>query len=187
MVVARTFGKAAAKLAEAVKPFTSKERATDFARLLREQYREGKAAVDAAEAAGSGGGDGAGDDGAGDVADERTVIGALRDIDWAAVRHSTAAKTGDVAERMKAMAAEVDWRSVQPAAAHVSSALIAAAASGRLPLGGPLGSTVARAIMNDRGLAQRVSAAMTARPDQGVEQVPDFRGVIDTTARDQAD
>lgn len=185
MVVARTFGKAAAKLAEAVKPFTSKERATDFARLLREQYREGKAAVDAAAAAGSAGSDG--DDSVGDAADERTVIGALRDIDWAAVRHSTAAKTGDVAERMKAMAAEVDWRSAQPAAAHVSSALIAAAASGRLPLGGPLGSTLARAIMNDRGLAQRVSAAMTARPDQGVEQVPDFRGVIDTTARDQAD
>ena len=182
MVVARTFGKAAAKLAEAVKPFTSKERATDFARLLREQYREGKAAVEAATAAGSDG-----DDSVDDAADERTVLGALRDIDWAAVRHSTAAKTGDVAERMKAMAAEVDWRSAQPAAAHVSSALIAAAASGRLPLGGPLGSTLARAIMNDRGLAQRVSAAMTARPDPGAEQLPDFRGVIDTTARDQAD
>ena len=76
------------------------------------------------------------------------------------------------------MAQQVDWQAVQPVAAQVSSALIAAVASGQIPLGGPLTGRVARTIMNDQNLAQRVADALdrTAAP-----MPPDFRGVIDTT------
>lgn len=176
------FGKAAARLADAVRPFSSKARAVDFARLLRDEYRAGQAEVaDRKAAAARGADDRSADD------DERTIVGAVRDIDWAAVRQATSARTGEIAQRMKAMAGEVDWRSVQPAAAHVSSALIAAVASGHLPLGGKLGSTVARAIMNDGGLAQRVGATMTSRGGREQPHVPDFRGVIDTTATEADD
>ena len=77
----------------------------------------------------------------------------------------------DVAEALR----RVDWAKVQPAAAQVSSALIAAVASGRLPVGGRLTSTVARAIVDQGGLAQRVAANLAEPP-------PDFRQVIDTTA-----
>jgi hypothetical protein len=76
---------------------------------------------------------------------------------------------------MKAMADQVDWAKVQPVAAQVSSALIAAVASGRLPVGGRLTSTVARAIVDQGGLAQRVGQTVESLP-------PDFREVIDTTA-----
>ena len=181
------FGKAAARLADAVRPFSSKARAVDFARLLRDEYRAGQAEVANRKAAAAGTDSAGGDAGeageAGDAGeDERTIVGAVRDIDWVAVRQATSARTGEIAQRMKAMAGEVDWRSVQPAAAHVSSALIAAVASGHLPLGGKLGSTVARAIMNDGGLAQRVGATMTSRGEREQPHVPDFRGVIDTTA-----
>lgn len=191
------FGKAAARLADAVRPFSSKARAVDFARLLRDEYRAGQAEVaDRKAAAARGADDRSADDDARDADeaddrsaadDERTIVGAVRDIDWAAVRQATSARTGEIAQRMKAMAGEVDWRSVQPAAAHVSSALIAAVASGHLPLGGKLGSTVARAIMNDGGLAQRVGATMTSRGGREQPHVPDFRGVIDTTATEADD
>lgn len=183
-MVTGVFGKAAARLAEAVRPFSSKARAVDFARLLRDEYHAGQA--EAANRRAAAAHDAAHDAVAGDAdaADERTIVGAVRDIDWAAVRQATSARTGDIAQRMKAMAGEVDWRSVQPAAAHVSSALIAAVASGHLPLGGKLGSTVARAIMNDGGLAQRVGTTMTSRGGREQPHVPDFRGVIDTTATD---
>jgi hypothetical protein len=65
---------------------------------------------------------------------------------------------------MKSMAAEVDWDKVQPVAAKVSSALIAAVASGQLGIGGRFAAPVARAIMNDRNLAQRVSTFHRSRP-----------------------
>lgn len=183
-MVTGVFAKAAARLADAVRPFSSKARAVDFARLLRDEYRAGRAEVADRQAAVR---DADREDGRSDDDDERTIVGAVRDIDWAAVRQATSARTGEIAQRMKAMAAEVDWRSVQPAAAHVSSALIAAVASGHLPLGGKLGSTVARAIMNDGGLAQRVGATMTSRAGREQSHVPDFRGVIDTTATEADD
>ena len=108
-------------------------------------------------------------------ADAKDVAEALRRVDWAQVRADTARRTGDAARAMKAMAGQVDWAKVQPAAAQVSSALIAAVASGRLPVGGRLTSTVARAIVDQGGLAQRVAANLAEPP-------PDFRQVIDTTA-----
>ena len=106
-------------------------------------------------------------------AEAKDVADALGRVDWAQVRADTARRTGDAARAMKAMADQVDWAKVQPVAAQVSSALIAAVASGRLPVGGRLTNTVARAI-TDQGLAQRVAAKLPQPP-------PDFRQVIDTT------
>lgn len=166
-MVARSFGKVAARFTEAVKPFTSKDRAKEFARLLKAEYEAGKAGAAEPDSAD----------------DERTVMSALRDVDWAAVKAATTERTTEAAQRMRAMAGEVDWGKVQPVAAQVSSALIAAVASGHVPLGGRAGSTVARAIMNDRDLAQRVATSL--HRDQA-PLPPDFRGelgeIIDTTA-----
>jgi hypothetical protein len=80
---------------------------------------------------------------------------------------------------MRDMAAQVDWAKVQPVAAQVSSALIAAVASGRLPVGGRLTTTVARAIADQGGLAQRVAQTL----DQNRSALPpDFRQAIGTTS-----
>jgi hypothetical protein len=107
--------------------------------------------------------------------DAQEVASALGTVDWSQVKAETARRTGDAARAMKAMADQVDWAKVQPVAAQVSSALIAAVASGRLPVGGRLTSTVARAIVDQGGLAQRVGQTVESLP-------PDFREVIDTTA-----
>jgi hypothetical protein len=108
-------------------------------------------------------------------ADAQEVVSALGTVDWGQVKAETARRTGDAARAMKAMADQVDWAKVQPVAAQVSSALIAAVASGRLPVGGRLTSTVARAILDQGGLAQRVGQTVDSLP-------PDFRQVIDTTS-----
>jgi hypothetical protein len=119
------------------------------------------------------------DEGADEVADE--VAAALRGVDWAKVRAATAERSGDAARTVKAMAEQVDWAKVQPVAAQVSTALIAAVASGQLGVGGRLGSTVARAIVDQGGLGQRVARRIPA------DQLPvpaELRRVIDTTARE---
>lgn len=119
-----------------------------------------------------------------DAADAEELETAIRSVDWASVRAATSEKSGDAARVMKSMADQVDWTKVTPVASHVSSALIAAVASGHLPVGGRIGGTVARAIVDQRGMGQRVAQQMQA--DQ-VPMPPDFRGVlgaIDTTARD---
>jgi len=166
-MTAHGLGRAAARLANAVKPATTRAtaKATEFAHNLRAQFEAGQASAvtDEVQAA--------------EVAD------AMRGVDWAKVRASTSAKSSDAAKSMKTMAAEVDWEKVQPVAAKVSSALIAAVASGQIGVGGRLGPTVARAIMNDRNLAGRVSTSMA---DDDVTP-PDLRhiviaGAIDTTS-----
>jgi hypothetical protein len=112
-------------------------------------------------------------------ADAREVTQALRGVDWAGVRAATAARTGEASRAMRSVAEQVDWTKVQPIAAQVSRALIAAAASGQIRLGGPLGTTVARAIVNQGGLAQRVALNLHAEN----ESLPDeYRHAIDTTA-----
>ena len=171
-MVSRSLGKAAARFTNAVKPFSSRERAREFARQLKAEYEAGK----------TGGPSEPADDET-EEADATTVATSLRDIDWGKVRAATGERTTEAAEKMRAMAAEVDWGKVQPMAAQVSSALIAAVASGHLPVGGRVGGTVVRAIMNDRDLAQRVGATL----HRDAEPLPpDFRGelgqVIDTTA-----
>ncbi|MEI8241422.1 MAG: hypothetical protein WCI22_18580, partial [Actinomycetota bacterium] len=113
-MVGREFGRATAKVAQAAKPSNVMRRATDFARTLKAQYRAGLA--DDSDAA----------------ADARSVADAMRSIDWRAVKQTTKDTTAAVRE----MAAQVDWAKVQPVAAEVSSALIAAIASGELKLGG---------------------------------------------------
>ena len=171
-MVSRSLGKVVARFSNAVKPFTSKDRAAAFARQLKAEYEAGR----------SGAGDEPIDEDV-ETAETESVVSAIRDVDWAAVRSSTAERTADAAEKMRAMAGEVDWGKVQPVAAQVSSALIAAVAAGQLPIGGRMGATVVRAIMNDRGLAQRVGSTMR---QQRAPMPPDFRPelgqAIDTTA-----
>ena len=82
----------------------------------------------------------------------------MRRVDWAQVRAATSERTTDVARTMRSLADHVDWSKVQPVAAQVSSALIAAVAAGRIPVGGPLGSMVARAITDQNNLGKRVAA-----------------------------
>lgn len=113
--------------------------------------------------------------------DAAEVAAALGGIDWAGVRAATAERTSDAAKAMRTMAGQVDWAKVQPVAGQVSSALIAAVASGQLGVGGRLGPAVARAIVDQGGLGQRVAKQIH---QQQSPMPPDFRGVIDTTARD---
>jgi hypothetical protein len=114
-------------------------------------------------------------------AEASEVAAALGSIDWSRVRAATAERTGDATETVKSMAQQVDWAKVQPVAAQVSSALIAAVASGQLGLGGRLGPTVARAIINQDGLGQRVASKVAAAGTTP----PDLRAAIETSAREQ--
>jgi len=168
-----------------------KARAAEFGRTLRAEYEAGRtAAADDGDNNGNGHGNGNGNDDpastAADDADAAAVAEAMRGVDWAKVRAATSEKSAEAAHAMKSMAAEVDWDKVQPVAAKVSSALIAAVASGQLGIGGRFAVPVARAIMNDRNLAGRVSATLAA---SDAAAPPDFLpairdGAIDTTARE---
>jgi hypothetical protein len=111
--------------------------------------------------------------------DAHEVAEALRGVDWAEVRAATAERTNDVTRTMRSLADHVDWAKVQPVAAQVSSALIAAVAAGRIPVGGPLGSIVARTIKDQNSLGRRVAANLQHTPS---EAPPDFRGIIEATA-----
>ncbi len=113
--------------------------------------------------------------------DAAQVVGALGAVDWAVVRSATADKTGEAARAAKALAEQVDWARVQPAARKISKAVIAAVASGQVGLVGPLGSLIARTIVDQGGLAQRVGG----RLDAGDVALPaDAGAIIDTTARE---
>lgn len=115
------------------------------------------------------------------AADADQVAEALRGVDWSTVSAAAAERTSDAARTVKAMADQVDWAKVQPVAAQVSSALIAAVASGQLGVGGRLGSTVARAIVDQGGLGQQVARRVTA---QQLAVPSDLRRIIDSTARE---
>jgi hypothetical protein len=111
--------------------------------------------------------------------DAQEVAEAMRGVDWTEVRTAAASHTNDVTRTMRAMADHVDWAKVQPVAAQVSSALIAAVASGRIPVGGQLGPLVVRAISDQNQLGKRVAQHL----QQSRTQVPaDFRGIIEATA-----
>jgi hypothetical protein len=166
-MTAHGLGRAAARVANAVKPATS--RASAFAQNLKAEFAAGQALA-------------VSDPDSEDLQAEE-VADAMRKVDWSKVRASTSARGSEAAQSVKTMAAEVDWEKVQPVAAKVSSALIAAVASGQVGVGGRFGPTVARAIMNDRNLAGRVGTSMAAED----ASVPDFRkiviaGAIDTTS-----
>jgi hypothetical protein len=113
--------------------------------------------------------------------DANEVAEALRGVDWSEVRSAAASRSNDVARTMRAMADHVDWAKVQPVAAQVSSALIAAVAAGRIPVGGQLGPIVARAITDQNQLGRRVAQNL----QQSRTTVPtEFRGIIEATATD---
>ncbi len=171
-MASQLFGKAVARAKQLAEPALIKARATEFAQRLKAEYEAGKNGDPDPEPAAAA---------ASDKDDAEQVASALQRVDWAKVRAATSERGAEAAAAMRSMAAEVDWAKVQPVAAKVSSALMAAVASGQLGVGGRLGSTVARAIINDRDLAQRVSTELV-RQQQPLP--PDFRNVIDTTATD---
>jgi hypothetical protein len=109
-------------------------------------------------------------------AEAAEVASALRRVDWQQVRAATTERTGEAADAMRTMARQVDWAKVQPVAAQVSSALIAAVASGRLPVGGRLGPLVLKALTDRGALASRVGATMQSSDD---DLPPDFRAHLD--------
>lgn len=157
---------------QAARPSAIRARAAVFGQELKEAYETGKGEEPTP---------------ADDDATVDDVTEAMRAVDWAKVRSATAGRTAEASQGVRAMAQQVDWARVQPVAAQVSSALIAAVASGQIPLGGALGARVVRTIMNDRNLAARVGTtlgtggARSMPPDFG----PLVQGVIDTTAHDQ--
>lgn len=159
-----------ARAKQLAEPALVKARATDFARRLKAEYEAGKRGDPDPEP-----------DPERDDADATEVANAMRRVDWAKVRAATGERTADAAAAMRSMAKEVDWAKVQPVAAKVSSALMAAVASGQLGVGGRLGGTVARAIINDRNLAQRVNNELVKHEQP---MPPDFRNVIDVSATD---
>ncbi len=109
--------------------------------------------------------------------DAEEVAEALRGVDWTEVHSAAANRTSDVTRTMRAMADHVEWAKVQPVAAQVSSALIAAVAAGRIPVGGQLGPLVARAIRDQNQLGKRVAQNL----QQSRTQVP-ADGIIEATA-----
>jgi hypothetical protein len=111
--------------------------------------------------------------------DAEQVAEALRGVNWADVRAATTERTTDVTKTMRSLAERVDWAKVQPVAAQVSSALIAAVAAGRIPIGGRLGPIVVRAITDQNNLGKRVAANLEGSQ---ARVPPDFRGVIEATA-----
>lgn len=111
-----------------------------------------------------------------DQADVDELTELVEGIDWAAVRASTAARAADTTQTVRTLAGNVDWDAVQPLAAQVSSALIAAVAAGQLPIGGRIGGIVARAMVDQGGLGQRLGRQVLA--DQKVAR-PELRQVID--------
>lgn len=165
-MVGKLFGKAVARAKQFTEPALIKARASEFVQLLKAEYEAGKNGDPDAQLPT-------------DEADAEQVASALRKIDWAKVRAATSERSADAAATMRKMASQVDWAKVQPVAAKLSSALMAAVASGQLGVGGRLGAPVARAIINDRNMAQRVTNHLVQHEQ---ELPPDFRDVIDVTA-----
>jgi hypothetical protein len=165
----RQLGRLAAKAMEAARPSVIRRRATAFAQQLKDEYEAGKHEVATP---------------ADDDTAVQEVSDALRRVDWAKVKAATASRTAEATHNVKAMAQQVDWGKVQPVAAQVSSALIAAVASGQIPLGGPLGGRVVRTIMNDHDLAGRVAQAVGGTPASPPDFRPLVQGAIETTARE---
>lgn len=111
--------------------------------------------------------------------DAKEVAEAMRRVDWTQVRAATSERATDVSQAMRTLADQVDWAKVQPVAAQVSSALIAAVAAGRIPVGGRLGPMVAKAITDQNNLGKRIA---TDLQNSQAPMPPDFRGAIEATA-----
>ncbi|MFZ9628223.1 MAG: hypothetical protein ACO3C1_02615 [Ilumatobacteraceae bacterium] len=168
-MVAERLGRLAARLVTKAEPAAAKVRATEFAQRLKAEYERGLAEEQQPAASATSPDAAASTNEATPDDDVSAVAAALRSVDWASVRAVSAEKAAETKERMRAMAGDVDWSKVQAGAAVVSSALIAAVASGQIPIGGRLAGPIARAILNDSDLASRVSNSMG-----GDEQPPDL-------------
>ena len=116
--------------------------------------------------------DASGGDDAGAVAD------LLGRADWRKV--SAAVRDSQTTQRMRDLAAQVDWDAAKPVAARVASALIAAAAAGELGgLQGSAGRYVARTIANEAGMAEKVAERLKQNRSQPSRSLVRY---IDTTA-----
>ena len=176
-MVGRQLGRMAGRVARATKPLADKAANSEFVRSMKAEYDKGRHGDEGSSD------ENTSDEGTSDenISDDAAAVAeAMGRVDWAKVRAATASRSGAVAERMRGMAADVDWKKVQSGAAAVSSALIAAVASGQIPVHGRLAGPVTRAILNDQNLAQRVKVVL----DGSGSPPPDFRGVIDTTAHE---
>jgi hypothetical protein len=115
------------------------------------------------------------------AAEAEEVAAAMRRVDWTQVRAATSERATDVGHTMRSLADQVDWAKVTPVAAQVSSALIAAVAAGRIPVGGRLGPMVAKAITDQNNLGKRIAVDLQTSQ---TPMPPDFRGAIEATATD---
>jgi hypothetical protein len=113
------------------------------------------------------------------AAEAEEVAAAMRRVDWTQVRAATSERATDVSHTMRSLADQVDWAKVTPVAAQVSSALIAAVAAGRIPVGGRLGPMVAKAITDQHNLGKRIAVDLQTSQ---TPMPPDFRGAIEATA-----
>ncbi len=126
------------------------------------------------------------DDRADDPAADRSTAAAaqmslaIRSVDWGRVREATTDRTADVSRTARQLAEQVDWARIQPRAAQVSRAVIAAVASGQLGVGGRLGAVVARTIVDQGGLADQVGELLDHEPEELRRDIG--RAVIDTSA-----
>ena len=114
--------------------------------------------------------------------DAREVADLLGRADWSKV--SAAVRDHQATQRMRDLAAQVDWSAAKPVAARVASVLIAAAAAGELGgLQGTAGRYVARTIANETGLADRVAQRLA---QQRTPQNESLVAYIDTTATEMS-
>jgi hypothetical protein len=107
--------------------------------------------------------------------DADEVSSLLGAVDWVAVRESASSRSADATRAVRSMAAQVDWDRVQPMARQASSLLIAAVASGQLPVAGRTGALVARAMLDQGGLGERVGRQVM----QQTALRPELRTVIE--------
>lgn len=126
---------------------------------------EDGSATGSAESAASPAHDPAADGDSGGNGDAEVVAGVLARVDWPKVSDSVGSRTSEVAERLQALAAEVDWQRMRPVAGKVATALVAAAATGQLGrLSGPAAQAVARAINGDQGVGEAAASLLARRP-----------------------
>ena len=157
-MVSRSLGRLAARLVTEARPDLVRARAAEFARRVKDEYRAGLADAQAPDDAGAADDSGSTGDAGSTVEDDTAaVIDAMKGVDWAHVRSVTGQKSSEAARAVKEMSAQVDWSKVQPVATSVSTALIAAVASGQLPIGGPLVGRILRTILNEADLAAQVA------------------------------
>jgi hypothetical protein len=96
------------------------------------------------------------------------VSGVLQRVDWKAVSSTTQQRTAEVTDRMRSLAADVDWDRLRPVASKVATALVAAAASGQIgSLSGPAAMAVTRALRTNN-VGEAAAALVVSKGAGGV-------------------